>query len=482
MKLYPVAILGALAGQLCLVGMMSRRMSSPDEITSICEIAIMYTDTMSTFPLASADNVNAFLDVCRVQFKTFSEAVKKELRTTLRLGDYPKLLSFPRRQEPMIEENPRQCGKAWRRKTPKEMGRDAKYLTEHNIAPLKEEWVEIKDVVNVWKQGGVARIDATKILPQRMFNMTLAELAEGEPDAEDILIYQGGGYGLSKTCHKWLMYFARQFPNWGPRSAGVTLAQHVIIPLLLRFYCPRAGDKGITTLAEVGRVKDLHTDDVPWRAVNDAAHGLDDMLAKIESRGERAIPSSNLNSRRAHRLMEGVNIGKVLGIEPLVENSHSLLWWGITPGGFHNDMQDNVLLQLTGSAEVIVIPPNCSIGVDKIGKHMKLVDFIKKRKMATGFKEHIPFFHVTLTAGQGLVIPSLAIHKVIGTNSARFAINAFFEPKWGQMQWPGAANNYYKRHNKRILAIRSLWLRTLSKLYDERRLGMVMHTEKIEFV
>ncbi|CAK0905953.1 unnamed protein product [Prorocentrum cordatum] len=43
-----------------------------------------------------------------------------------------------------------------------------------------------------------------------------------------------------------------------------------------------------------------------------------------------------------------------------VETTHSLLWMGAQGGGMHADWQDNVIMQLTGEADIVVFPANCS--------------------------------------------------------------------------------------------------------------------------
>merc|ERR1711933_642327 len=101
-----------------------------------------------------------------------------------------------------------------------------------------------------------------------------------------------------------------------------------------------------------------------------------------------------------------------------VEATYNFLWLGATPGSFHPDKQDNVYIQLTGEAELLVYPPNCSSLI-----------------AAGASPERAPFFHMRMRPGDGAVIPSGAHHKVVSGDLQRIALNSWFEPKFGRMQW-----------------------------------------------
>merc|ERR1711920_410020 len=85
-----------------------------------------------------------------------------------------------------------------------------------------------------------------------------------------------------------------------------------------------------------------------------------------------------------------------------------------------------------------------------------------------------PFFHVTLRAGEGLVMPSHSFHRVWSRSSKRIAVNAFFEPKYKKMQWPHTVSHGFKMYEQSTLAMRILWLRALRRLWDTKQLGMFM--------
>ena len=49
-----------------------------------------------------------------------------------------------------------------------------------------------------------------------------------------------------------------------------------------------------------------------------------------------------------------------------VEHTLGLLWMGVTGGAWHMDMQDNILMQLSGEADVFVFPANCTFNGSEV--------------------------------------------------------------------------------------------------------------------
>merc|ERR1711933_412226 len=99
----------------------------------------------------------------------------------------------------------------------------------------------------------------------------------------------------------------------------------------------------------------------------------------------------------------------------------------------------------------------------------------------------IPFFHVLLKPGEGVVIPSMAYHRILSRTSRRVALNFFLEPRFGKTWRPGAPKNSYSWMDRDKLALRTLWLRTMNKFWDAERVSrgdwpLVMHTGAMEFM
>jgi len=183
----------------------------------------------------------------------------------------------------------------------------------------------------------------------------------------------------------------------------------------------------------------------------------------------RAGPT-NVNARRLPNFGAGADIAGRIGLGELVERTENWLWFGVNPSpivSFHTDVQDNVLVELTGGSVVGIFPPGAFDA------------------FLNGSAAHPVYHRVKVRPGQGVVIPSNFLHAVWHSSSNRTAFNAFFEPRFGQMQWPGAGDNMYVKwgkHRRDYLAMRSLWLRSLGRLWDERGLGIAMHGWKMEFL
>merc|ERR1711988_847032 len=242
-------------------------------------------------------------------------------------------------------------------------------------------------------------------------------------------------------------------------------------------YCPDRGAISLEAFAE--RSKDaVGHESIPYHTFNgsnsQAAKEVMDRM-RLDSRlrdvEQTWLPLSNLNGRHLPKFL-GMDLGRKFGLLPSeIEYTHSLLWTGTTPGAFHTDYQDNVLIQLSGTIEVIVFPANCSI------RHIP-GPLVLSKAIATESIDRMTtrFFHLTLRAGEGVVIPSMAWHKVTSRDSSRMTVNGFMEPRFGQMRWPSAPANFFRRQDKEYLAMRVLWLRSMRHLYDTKKIVYFMHT------
>ncbi|CAK0832787.1 unnamed protein product [Prorocentrum cordatum] len=194
-----------------------------------------------------------------------------------------------------------------------------------------------------------------------------------------------------------------------------------------------------------------------------------------------------MNVRRLPRLAAQLDFARKLGMDDLVEHTSSIVWIGHSPGSFHDDFADNVVVQLTGTATFIIFPAQCAWLLKKsVGRNRTLAGHAGplqwvRRGMKRG-KGRAPFYHVALKPGDGLAVPSTSMHKVISRDSRRLALNAFFEARPGRMQWPGAPANAFYRHDQSALAMRNLWIKTLRYLWESREVAIAMHTERIELI
>ncbi|CAK0860536.1 unnamed protein product [Prorocentrum cordatum] len=81
----------------------------------------------------------------------------------------------------------------------------------------------------------------------------------------------------------------------------------------------------------------------------------------------------------------------------------------------------------------------------------------------------VPFYHIRLRAGEAVVIPSMAVHVVKGLHSARFSLGVSFEPRFGQMAWPGAPSHFQGLQRPSVGAMRVLWARSTKRLWDAKK-------------
>merc|ERR1719343_1774073 len=74
----------------------------------------------------------------------------------------------------------------------------------------------------------------------------------------------------------------------------------------------------------------------------------------------KALITSNVHAKHFPNFMKDVDVAGKLGLTDSVLATHQYLWFGASHGAIHHDFQDNVLVQITGVVEGIVVPPNCS--------------------------------------------------------------------------------------------------------------------------
>ncbi|CAK0860534.1 unnamed protein product [Prorocentrum cordatum] len=129
--------------------------------------------------------------------------------------------------------------------------------------------------------------------------------------------------------------------------------------------------------------------------------------------------------------------------------------------------QDTVIFQLSGMDEIIVFPPNCTAVTSEIPLRDSVHTWVMKNQKEDDVK--VPFYHIRLRAGEAVVIPSMAVHVVKGLHSARFSLGVSFEPRFGQMAWPGAPSHFQGLQRPSVGAMRVLWARSTKRLWDAKK-------------
>jgi len=177
------------------------------------------------------------------------------------------------------------------------------------------------------------------------------------------------------------------------------------------------------------------------------------------------------------------DLGKYFGLYDQVERTRSYVFIGATSGAFHTDMQDNVIVQLAGKADIFVFPSFVLPDRARAGHGLPvgpLLNWLEDRRFPG--RRQLPFFHVTLKAGEGITIPSMSPHRVVTGDSTAIRMNSFFEPRLGQMQWSQTPRNAFGHFSKAYLAMRILWLRSLTYLWETKGVCVFMQGNSAEFL
>merc|ERR1712032_1234059 len=128
-------------------------------------------------------------------------------------------------------------------------------------------------------------------------------------------------------------------------------------------------------------------------------------------------------------------------------------------------MGDNVIMQLTGEADVVVFPANCSFETWRLPNKVVVREWLSRTADGKPLPKgslRVPYFHMMLRQGEGVVIPSYAFHKVVSRQSSRVGMNAFMEPRFRKMRWKDSPSNYFLRASDGAEAMRVLFLKSSS--------------------
>jgi len=190
----------------------------------------------------------------------------------------------------------------------------------------------------------------------------------------------------------------------------------------------------------------------------------------------RRLPKWPRGALREEDLVEGIGFKR-----GQVEMVHGLVWMGVGEGNIHRDAMDNTLVQVSGENHLVLVPANCSWNIPESGSlHAGAVKHIFG---AQGWR--LPYFSITLRAGDAVVIPSNSVHVVTSKDPRRIGLNFFYEPSFMEFRWSSAPANYYKMLDPEHLAMRTLWLRTIKELWRTGAAGtkgFVMHGQRQELV
>lgn len=450
-------------------------------------IAFFYETEDCAYNVVSDRNLAAFVDSCRKVYPTVSREAREVIDAAQRGGSLRKLLKDV--WEPLAPTDIATCTRDWPVKTEKQLreelgDQDAEEYLRTGLRPLSEKAIKFADVKDAFAHGGGYRFNAMELLPGWMLNYTLPELRDLHSDMADIIPVNGGSayHGWKPKCGEALYQLNKRFPAWGPHSEKLKLAVRAIIPYLLEKEC-----EPWWNLTAVAGMWEGWTDElIPWDHVWEQ-NWTTIMKFRSYRDDKKVLEAMQINLRRLPRFAKHVNFPEHLGLTNETLMTHEFMWLGTAKGAWHMDKYDNVLMQITGEVDAYIVLPTCTALVanpaTRLGLYDGLLNWSRQHLPSGPDQMKTPFFHLRLKPGEGVVLPSGTWHNVISRDTRRMGINAFFEPRYGKMQWgPDAWWNMWRRNDQRHLAVRSLWVETLKHLWDTKKISMAYHTSRMEII
>jgi len=299
------------------------------------------------------------------------------------------------------------------------------------------------------RAGMITKFDARNLLPKELFNVTFKTMVEWEGD------------------------HAKRIPVFADGPVPGSFAHYA---KLKEQYDTPAKKKSSVTIADEGRV-----------TVNGRRNSFDpSVIQQVSVQDSEYTRAGYVHTRRLPEFHKKLpNVEKEMGIEGDVLRGQSMLWLGATPGGFHYDEEANVYVQLSGHSFAFLVPQNWTEyftgairhpwgsgglpGISELEKDPKLRD--------------VPVFLIPIGPGEGITLQSRTYHRFMAQTFDRIALNWFFIPRWRKMEYT-PADWYSIEANRSLhrLALRQLWARTLTRVYEDTGRGIIYMGTKLEYI
>jgi len=478
----PMAILSALR---FLIWIPAPTIRPRDADGQLCEAATLFNSHVKAYWVRSGRATRAFEAACRRVIGSLEPGARAELDRLLREGALLEVLRAESiKPDGAHIDDWRTCGSRFERKAVQELeGGALEVYQQIGRRPLQERVIEASEVGGALQLAEVARFDARVFLAARLFNSSIRDLNELHP-APDVKVHSttDGAHGYEDPiCRDFIFALTTELSRSGPGSLLEWLLTHGLMEAIERALCHR--HLTLKTLAATLSRLEFAS----WGfGDTDAEYKKNAIGYWVLAHEGRAVMGSNVNVLRLPNWTRGEidvhSLAAALGLGEQVEHAHNFLWMGASPGGIHSDIQDNVLVQITGTSDVFLVPANCSLALDlstSIAHASVTSDWIRQQEA------DFPFFLVRLRPGDGLAIPSNTMHTVLSQDPGRIGMNFFLEPRHGRMQWPGAPANFFNYAPRGRLAMRTLWVKAVKDLWERREAGtpsFIMHGERQEIV
>jgi hypothetical protein len=446
-----------------------------DEVGLICEASAMFKSSPTTFVLATDSAFWQYVEACESVLPELDEAMLIHLRYALKAGILDLVVSdVYRLQKPLPEvKTSQECGSTRRKVELQDLRPQDKGAYERaELKPLLVPSVPANLASQAFRNAEVVKFDARRTLPFELFGMTWERLHELHSNVTgDIPVMLNHGFEEKgpKRCWEWFRYYTSVSTEWGARSIRSYFARLIVHPFMMWFSCPSSSTG--STLAELANLsKDLHTEEIPHSAFVIQPQYLkvvfDHIVGPNGSHGN-LIECASVNVRRLPNFAPNLDFAGLFGLSGVVEHSNAVISGGHCQSEVQMNWQDSVIFQLSGVDEIIVFPPNCTAVTSEIPLRDSVHTWVMKNQKEGDVK--VPFYHIRLRAGEAVIIPSMAVHIVKGLHSARFSLSVTFEPKLGQMAWPGAPSHFQGLQRPSVGVMRVLWARSIKRLWDTKK-------------
>lgn len=446
---------------------------SEDTDAVLCEMASRLRLHSKVSQIRTAEAASAFESSCRKFVGSLDPEAQRTLKFRLRNNILAHNLDAPSEAPQLLDPLPLEScvDKGAPRKKESELQGMAANLVKKwrsmnktGTLPLRDHFaVAPSKIADSLKRGQPARFDGRGLIPARMFNTTYEDLYKLHPD-QDIRFHatSDAHHGVEDDRCIRILYSVTSYLTFAkPQSLLAFLLERGLAKGILRNICNEQW-----TLKELVE-KSRGFEPLP-------AHGglefreflfLLSNFQSVASRGW-ALLESNINLQQLPRWTKGEvgaqDLAEKVGLGGQVEDVLSFLTFGSATGDARMDVQDKLLVQLTGASTVFIVPPNCSFSVKSIQSPI-VADWEYYFR-----DERLPYYMFTLRPGDAVAIPSNSLHFVHSHDPNRMAMSLFFEPRAGKMNWPASPFNFYSFADEGHLALRNLWVKIAKDMRDSR--------------
>lgn len=379
----------------------------------------------------------------------------------------PKQGVVARQQREQISEGRPDLSARW--KPLEDLGPSSELFAKHNIRPVRERVVNASEIPDLFIKGGVAKFDATELLPRALINMSVADMAALHAgQLEEIPIYHQFGGRLGHGLWDDLGQFAE-------RQAR-----------LLRDFWPQDMPwKDPAAMAQSDRSAEKW-----WMPLVDKVlHPLLKMKAlDVVSGIEADLAQGTVNVKRLPKLPE-FDMKKAMGSPSWIDRLWSMFWIGPVDSYWHFDELDNLVIAVHGTMYISVFEQQDTDVISGVrGEHLGTFDvkhlFNEHWLAGNSWVRKFPFIHMKLEPGMGVVIPSRTYHSIMAPDPRRVLLNAFIVPHFGSRRDPATSHSWHRDGSQADahLALRHLRYAAATHLWESRKLGGIFSGSKNEFL